>query len=121
MTPNNRRDRKQWLTNAMLLLVVLLPLQSTLADDNALEREKLAALVRQLDLVNRLADQAAAASSGEPARYHFDYVRLREDLQGVRAGVNDYLAPQRAQPRDPAPLTGSYTRETGSEPRGQLP
>jgi len=82
--------------------------------DNNAEREALAALTRQIDLANRLADQAAAASSDEHARYHFDYARLREDLHRVHAGVEDYLAPQRAQPRDPVPLSGSYVRETGS-------
>jgi len=28
----------------------------------------------------------------------------------MRAGVRDYLVPQRAQPRDPVPLAGDYTR-----------
>ncbi len=91
------------------------------ASDNSAEREALAAFTRQLDLANRLAEQAAAASSGEPARYHFDYARLHNDLQRVRVGVQDYLAPERAQPRDSAPLAGTYSRETGNEPQGRLP
>lgn len=90
------------------------------ASDRNTERETLAALTRQIDLASRLADRAAA-SSGEPARYHFDYARLQEDLQRVRAGVRDYLSPQRAQPRDPAPLSGAYTRESSSESQGRLP
>lgn len=91
------------------------------ASDSNAERETLVAVIRQLDLAHRLADQAATASSGEPARYHFDYVRLREDLQRVRAGVEGYLAPQRAQPRDPVPLTGSYSRDSGTETQVRLP
>lgn len=120
MAPHNPRTPRQQRSIALLMVMAILPLQSTRADD-ALEREQLAALVRQLNLVNRLADQAATASSGEPARYHFDYARLREDLQRVRAGVEDYLAPQRAQPRDPVPLTGSYSRDSGTEPQVWLP
>lgn len=92
-----------------------------LAGGIADERETLAAISRQLDLINRLADQAATASSGESARYYFDYVRLREDLHRVRAGVEDYLAPQRAQPRDPVPLTGSYSRDNSTETQVRLP
>lgn len=121
MAPNNRRALKQGTTTGLLLLVTLLPLQSTLADDNALEREQLATLVRQLDLVNQLADHASTVSPQEHTRYHFDYARLREDLQRVRTGVADYLTPERAQPRDPAPLSGAYTRDIRSEPQGTLP
>ncbi|MDR2111516.1 MAG: raqprd family integrative conjugative element protein [Candidatus Accumulibacter sp.] len=72
------------------------------------ERERLAALVRQLDLVERLAGQAEQAAPPGAARYRFDYARLRGDLARVRAGVADYLAPPRAQPRDPLPLSGEY-------------
>jgi len=80
------------------------------AANNAAEREALAALARQLDLLDRLAEHAAASSPHERARYHFDYARLREDVKRVRSGVQDYLVPQRAQPRDPLPLSGDYTR-----------
>jgi RAQPRD family integrative conjugative element protein len=73
------------------------------------EREMLAAVTRQLELLDRLAERAPHRAAGA-ARYHFDYARLRADLQRVRAGVRDYLVPQRAQPRDPVPLAGDYTR-----------
>lgn len=76
-----------------------------MASDGALEPEQLAALARQIELADRLADhladQAASTASPERARYHFDYARLRADLKRIRAGVQDYLVPQRAQPRDP--------------------
>ena len=38
----------------------------------------------------------------------FDYLRLREDLLRVRAGIEDYLTPRRAQPRDPLEFQGDY-------------
>lgn len=80
------------------------------ADGLAMEREQLAALARQLDLIDRLAEHAAHTAPQERARYHFDYARLRADLKRVRAGLQDYLVPQRAQPRDPVPLAGDYVR-----------
>nr|WP_152624091.1 RAQPRD family integrative conjugative element protein [Cupriavidus sp. IDO] len=79
-----------------------------IGSDGALEREQLSALARQIDMADRLAEQAANTALNERARYHFDYARLRADLKRVRAGVQDYLAPQRAQPRDPVPLMGDY-------------
>ena len=85
-----------------------------MASDGALEREQLAALARQIELADRLAnhlaDQAASTALPERARYRFDYARLRADLKRIRVGVQDYLVPQRAQPRDPVPLTGDYVR-----------
>lgn len=80
------------------------------AGDDTPERERLAALARQLDLTDRLVEHAANTAPRERARYHFDYTRLRADLERIRAGLQDYLVPQRAQPRDPIPLTGDYVR-----------
>jgi RAQPRD family integrative conjugative element protein len=85
--------------------------------DDAPEREHLAALMRQIELADRLANQLAdqgAAAQQKRARYHFDYARLRADLECVRTGVRDYLVPQRAQPRDPVPLAGDYTRSNAT-------
>lgn len=80
------------------------------ASDNAAEHEMLAAVTRQLELLDRLAERAATTAPQERTRYHFDYARLRADLERVRTGVRDYLVPQRAQPRDPVPLAGDYMR-----------
>ena len=80
------------------------------ADVLASEREQLAALARQLDLIDRLAEHATTTAPQARARYHFDYARLRADLKRVRTGVQDFLVPQRAQPRDPVPLAGDYLR-----------
>lgn len=96
------------------------------APDNAgssaiVEREMLAAVTRQLDLLERLVERAAATSPQELARYHFDYLRLRADLQRVRAGVQDYLVPQRAQPRDPVPLAAGYTLSANDEKEAASP
>jgi RAQPRD family integrative conjugative element protein len=85
--------------------------------DEAPERERLAALVRQIELIDRLAEGAAQAAPQGQTRYRFDYLRLREDLARVRAGVQDYLIPLRAQPRDPAPLVAHYKTSQARPPQ----
>ena len=95
---------------ALALTIALAGASPASAGDATAEHEQLAALTRQLDLIDRLAEHAANTAPQERARYHFDYARLRADLKRVRAGLQDYLVPQRAQPRDPVPLAGDYVR-----------
>ncbi|RUD29759.1 raqprd family integrative conjugative element protein [Pseudomonas aeruginosa] len=110
------RRTSAWPALAVVLAVSFSALQPAFAADSlALEREQLAALARQLDLIDRLAEHATSAAPQERARYHFDYARLRADLNRVRAGLQDYLVPQRAQPRDPVPLAGDYVRRDRSD------
>ncbi|MHB1371424.1 MAG: integrative conjugative element protein, RAQPRD family [Pseudomonadaceae bacterium] len=113
MGQSNRRA-SAWPSLAVVLAVLLSTLQPAFADD-ALEREQLAVLARQLDLVDRLAEHAASIAPQVRARYHFDYAQLRADLKRIRTGVQDYLVPQRAQPRDPVPLIGDYVRRDERE------
>ena len=104
-----KRRASAWPSLAVLLAVSFSALQPAVAADGvAMEREQLTALARQLDLIDRLAEHAANTAPQERARYHFDYARLRADLKRVRAGLQGYLVPQRAQPRDPVPLAGDY-------------
>ncbi|SAK09580.1 RAQPRD family integrative conjugative element protein [Burkholderia multivorans] len=95
-----------------LLAMLLAAGQPATAADDAIEREQLAALVRQIDLIDRLAEHAVHTAPQARARYHFDHGRLREDLQRVRAGIQDYLTPPRAQPRDPVELSGDYRQSS---------
>ena len=95
---------------ALALIIALAGASPASAGDATAEHEQLAALTRQLDLIDRLTEHAANTAPQERARYHFDYARLRADLKRVRAGLQDYLVPQRAQPRDPVPLAGDYVR-----------
>lgn len=94
------------------MLLAASGLHGAIASDSAIEREQLVAVERQLDLADRLAEQAARVSPQDRARYHFDYGRLREDLRRIRGGIQDYLVPLRAQPRDPVPLAGDYVRSS---------
>jgi len=100
---------------AVLLAISFLALQSAVAADNSPEREQLASLERQLDMIDRLVDHAASIAPQDRARYHFDYAQLREDVKRVHAGVQDYLVPQRAQPRDLIPLASDYVRSDDKE------
>jgi RAQPRD family integrative conjugative element protein len=113
MGQTNRRA-SAWPSLVVLLTVSLSALQPAIADDTP-EREQLAALARQLDLIDRLAEHAATTAPQARARYHFDYARLRADLKRVRTGVQDFLVPQRAQPRDPVPMAGDYLRRDEQE------
>ena len=100
----------------VLALAVNLLVSGPLQAGNAeLESERLATLVRQLDMLERVAQQSAELSEiGSHIRYHFDYARLRADIMRVRKGIEDYLTPQRAQPRDPGTLNGQYRSDKGS-------
>lgn len=81
------------------------------AAETASEQAQLAMLQRQLDALERLAQEAAKLQSDGATRYHFDYSRLYADIERVRAGIRDYLTPQRAQPRDGDALLGRYRSE----------
>lgn len=114
MHQTRRRDVRcpSWPLLGGLLLLGLTP---ALADD-APEREQLSVLLRQLDMLDRQAERGMPLATQSRSRYHFDYARLREDLTRIRTGINDYLTPQRAQPRDPSEVTGSYRREHPEAP-----
>jgi len=89
MGQTNRRT-SAWPALAVVLAVSFSALQPAVAADGlASEREQLAVLARQLDLIDRLAEHAASTAPQERARYHFDYARLRADLKRVRAGLQD--------------------------------
>ncbi|WP_442877330.1 integrative conjugative element protein, RAQPRD family [Comamonas sp. GCA5] len=97
---------------ALVLAVALTNATPASAGDASPEHAQLATLARQLDLIDRLAEHAAHTAPQERARYHFDHARLREDLQRVRAGIQDYLTPPRAQPRDSVELSGDYRQSS---------
>ena len=100
---------------AALPLALLLQAQPAKAADDSQEREHLAAIVRQIDMLERLAKQSTAYAAAQRSRYYFDYRRFDADIRRIRAGVTDYLNPPRAQPRDPLALDGQYRRASESE------
>ena len=99
------------------LLVIFLLLNTTLAfAQDSQEQLRLAAMLRQLELVQHMADEAARRPDDAPSRYTFDYQRLGADLERVRHGIHDYLTPKRAQPRDPVELLGDYRQQERNAP-----
>jgi RAQPRD family integrative conjugative element protein len=62
-----------------------------------------------------LAELGSSQAPQAGVRYHFDYARLRQDIERIRGGIRDYLAPKRAQPRDPTTLIGDYRRESEAD------
>ncbi|MHC8380574.1 integrative conjugative element protein, RAQPRD family [Pseudomonas sp. LB3P14] len=95
------------------LLLSLIIVQGSSYAASAHEQEQLSLVQQQLDTIERLATRSATATTSEPDdRYRFDYPRLSRDIQRIRHGVQDYLSPSRAQPRDPAELVGDYRLDT---------
>lgn len=83
----------------------------------AQETQELALALKQLAAVEAIIDRAEqqgqlSAASPE-TRYVFDYGALRADLDRVESGIQQFLTPSRAQPRDAAQLNGSYLNDRG--------
>jgi RAQPRD family integrative conjugative element protein len=96
---------------AAALAAGLIACLSSSASDESIERERLTAVLRELAAIERLIRESESAAPTSGTRYHFDYARLRADLARVQAGIEDYLTPRRAQPRDPQAREGDYRRE----------
>ena len=80
----------------------------TLADADA-EREALARIIHELELLEPLLAEAKAAADAD-ARIHFRYDWMKSDLERVRQGIQEHIDAPRAQPRTVAPLRGDYRR-----------
>jgi RAQPRD family integrative conjugative element protein len=76
------------------------------------EHTRLALILQQLQRIDTLSHEAEASTAASQGRYAFDYPRFARDLEHLRQGITDYLHPSRAQPRDPAELSGDYRRES---------
>lgn len=77
------------------------------------EHTRLTLVLQQLQRIDSLSREAeGAAATARQTRYAFDYSRFTHDLELLRQGINDYLHPSRAQPRDPVELSGDYRRES---------
>ncbi len=85
------------------------------AAESSREAHELSLVIRQLGtletLVDRAERQARTVADQDDTRFAFDYERLRADLQRVSAGIEHYLSPSRAQPRDSGLLHGHYRNE----------
>lgn len=78
------------------------------------EIDELATTQRLLDQVQLSLDRArTVAAQSDPnnrRRYLFDYKKANEDLNTMRAGIDRYTQPSRAQPLDYGKVSGDYTQ-----------
>ena len=80
------------------------------------EQASLALVLTQLDQMQSTLQRAQAQADEAPtARFFFDYSQASVDIQVMRNGINNYLTPTRAQPRNMAGLSGLYRREGSSD------
>ncbi|EDV9705004.1 conjugal transfer protein [Salmonella enterica subsp. enterica] len=76
------------------------------------EREELILSLNQLTQIEASLSRAQqSARTGLNERYYFDYPRIHSDIAALRSGIEHYLTPARAQPRDTATLVGQYREE----------
>ena len=78
------------------------------ADADA-ERESLAKIIHELNVLESLIKQAEA-NADQDSRVRFRYDWLREDLKQIRDGIQSHIDSPRAQPRSFPPLRGDYRR-----------
>ncbi|EBA6815108.1 conjugal transfer protein [Salmonella enterica subsp. houtenae serovar 40:z4,z24:-] len=71
------------------------------------EREELTLSLSQLTQIEASLHRAQlSARTSVNERYYFDYPRIHSDITTLRSGIEHYLTPTRAQPRDTATLVG---------------
>ena len=73
------------------------------------EREVLARVAAELELLEQLVDRAEARAD-DGARVYVSYEALRRDLRAVRDGLHTYIDGPRLQPRTFEPLSTDYVR-----------
>lgn len=99
------------LAGAVASLLLGLAAGQVQAAGTASESANVEVMIRQLNAIEAVARRSAELPGDGSARYHLDYRRLAADLARIRQGLQDYLSPSRAQPRDVADLSGQYQRE----------
>ncbi|ECG3781093.1 conjugal transfer protein [Salmonella enterica subsp. enterica serovar Breukelen] len=79
------------------------------------EREELTLTLNQLSQIEASLHRAQqSARTGINERYYFDYPRIHSDITTLRNGIEHYLTPTRAQPRDTVTLVEQYHEEKTS-------
>ncbi|MDH4605285.1 RAQPRD family integrative conjugative element protein [Pseudomonas syringae] len=100
-------SRVQICLTAVLLCT---PMLSTYAQaaGTASEQANVEVMIRQLNALEAVAQRSVDLPQDPAQRYHLDYPRLASDIARIRQGLQDYLSPSRAQPRDPVEISGQY-------------
>ncbi|ABX22955.1 hypothetical protein SARI_03115 [Salmonella enterica subsp. arizonae serovar 62:z4,z23:-] len=96
----------------VLLNIVSLFITSSAFAASLTEREELTLSLNQLTQIEASLHRAQkSARTGINERYYFDYPRIHSDITTLRSGIEHYLTPTRAQPRDTPTLVGQYREE----------
>lgn len=97
---------------SLLSIIVLLFSNTATSAAPLTEREELTLSLNQLTQIEASLHRAQqSARTGINERYYFDYPRIHSDISTLRSGIENYLTPIRAQPRDTATLVGQYREE----------
>ncbi|EOL9140698.1 RAQPRD family integrative conjugative element protein [Enterobacter hormaechei] len=95
-----------------LFNIILLSLPTFTFAAPLTEREELTLSLKQLRQIEASLHRAQqSARTGINERYYFDYPRIHSDITTLRSGIENYLTPARAQPRDTATLGGQYQED----------
>ncbi|MBS3048845.1 RAQPRD family integrative conjugative element protein [Enterobacter mori] len=98
----------QVITTLIVSLLITCPVFAS----SLTEREELTLSLSQLNQIEASLHRAKqSARTGTNERYYFDYPRIHSDITTLRRGIEHYLTPARAQPRDTAALVGQYREE----------
>jgi RAQPRD family integrative conjugative element protein len=93
-------------------IVISLFITSSALASPLTEREELTLSLSQLTQIEASLHRAQqSARTGTNERYYFDYPRIHGDITTLRSGIENYLTPARAQPRDTTTLAGQYREE----------
>lgn len=96
----------------IITIVISLFITSSALAAPLTEREELTLSLNQLSQIEASLNRAQqSARTGINERYYFDYLRIHGDITTLRRGIEHYLTPARAQPRDTATLVGQYREE----------
>ncbi|MDE9557702.1 RAQPRD family integrative conjugative element protein [Xenorhabdus bovienii] len=81
----------------------------------AAEKDELASAKNLIDQVQMALERAnlaeKQADTPTPPRYDFDYLRIKADLNTIKAGIDHYLTPSRAQQQASGRLSDHYRQE----------
>jgi RAQPRD family integrative conjugative element protein len=104
--------RERWTLPMQLTPFLLAGLLTTLLGNSAFadadaEREALARLIHEIEALAPLIETAEAQASPD-TRIRFRYDWLRQDLERIRAGIQEHIDAPRTEPRTVPPLRGDY-------------
>ena len=101
-------NRPNFRTPLLVVVIAGLSLFCGFANaDTDAEREALARLIHEIEALAPLIETAESQASPD-TRIRFRYDWLRQDLERIRAGIQEHIDAPRTEPRTFPPLRGDY-------------